>query len=42
MNWKNIIDGIGENDVLALFEYENTEDIADGCKRSYEYIKKFI
>ena len=42
MNWKGIIDGIGKSDVLALFEYENTEDIADGCKRSYDYIKKFI
>ena len=42
MDWKSIIDGIGKRDILALFEYENTEDIADGCKRSYDYIKNFI
>lgn len=42
MDWKKIIDGIGKSDVLALFEYENTEDVEDGCMRSYNYIKQFI
>ena len=42
MDWKKIIDGIGNNDVIALFEYENTEDVKEGCIRSYEYVKNFL
>jgi len=42
MDWKIILDGIGERDVIALFEYENTEDIESGALRSYNYIKQFI
>lgn len=42
MDWKTILNGIGERNIIALFEYENTEDIEKGCLRSYNYIKKFL
>lgn len=42
MDWRTILDGIGQRDIIALFEYENTEDIKEGCIRSYNHIKQFI
>ncbi len=39
MDWKVILDGIGNRDLVALFEYEIPDDIEDGIKRCYEYIK---
>lgn len=42
MDWKTILDGIGQRDIIALFEYENTWDIKEGCMRCYDYIKQFI
>ena len=42
MNWEAIIREIGKRDIIALFEYENTEDIKEGCVRCYNHIKQFI
>jgi len=42
MDWKSILSGIGKSDIIALFEYENTEDVESGCQKSYNYIKQFI
>ncbi|MBE7029861.1 MAG: sugar phosphate isomerase/epimerase [Ruminococcaceae bacterium] len=39
MDWKEILSGIGERDIIALFEYENTEDVEDGCRASMEFIQ---
>lgn len=40
MDWKPILNALKDFDGPALFEYENVEDVADGCKRCYEFIKK--
>lgn len=39
MDWSAILDAMSGFDGAALFEYENTEDIEDGSKRCYDYIK---
>ncbi|MCI5970379.1 MAG: sugar phosphate isomerase/epimerase family protein [Clostridia bacterium] len=42
MDWNKILKPLKDFDGPALFEYENTYDIADGCKRCYEFIKQKI
>ena len=42
MDWSALMKVLSDFEGPALFEYEKTEDIADGCSRSYDYIKKFI
>ena len=42
MDWKELLCGIGGCEKIALFEYENTEDVAEGCKRCYDFIKNTI
>ncbi len=42
MDWKRILKGIGDRDIIAVFEYENTEDIEDGCRRSYDFINGLL
>ena len=39
MDWKKILDGIGDRDLVAVFEYEIPDDIAEGIKRCYDYMK---
>lgn len=39
MDWKAIMEAMSDFDGVALFEYENTEDIEDGLKKCYDYIK---
>lgn len=39
MDWKAILAAMSDFSGVALFEYENTEDIADGLKKCYDYIK---
>ncbi len=40
MDWKKVLEPIKDFDGPVLFEYENTEDTADGCRRCYEFIKQ--
>lgn len=42
MKWKPIIDAMRDKDYPMLFEYENTEDIEQGLKKSYDYIKEMF
>lgn len=42
MNWTNILKPLENFEGPLLFEYENTEDIKDGLKRCYEFIKNKI
>ncbi len=42
MDWEAVLKGIGERDIITLFEYENTEDIKEGSIRSYDYIRQGI
>ncbi len=39
MDWKAILNGIGDRDMIALFEYEIPDDLEDGIKRCADYIK---
>lgn len=39
MDWKAILNGIGERDMIALFEYEIPDDLEEGIKRCADYIK---
>ncbi|MBO5007678.1 MAG: sugar phosphate isomerase/epimerase [Clostridia bacterium] len=38
MDWKAILDAMKDFEGVAVFEYENTEDITEGLKKSYDYI----
>lgn len=40
MNWEKILRGIGNKNIIAVFEYENTEDIEEGLEKCYDYIQK--
>ena len=40
MDWGKILGVMKDFDGICLFEYENTEDIEDGLKKSYDYIIK--
>lgn len=40
MDWTKVLKPIKDFDGPVLFEYENTEDVAQGCKRCYEFIKQ--
>lgn len=42
MNWKALIDAMENTDYPMLFEYENTEDIEQGIKKSFNYIKEMF
>ncbi len=39
MDWKAILNGIGDRDMIAVFEYEIPDDLEDGLNRCYNYIK---
>ncbi len=39
MDWKSLMSALADFDGPALIEYENTEDIEDGCRRSLEFLK---
>lgn len=39
MDWNAILDGIGDRDMIAVFEYEIPDDLEDGLNRCYNYIK---
>ena len=39
MDWKAILNGIGERNMIALFEYEIPDDLEEGIKRCADYIK---
>ena len=38
MDWKKILDGIGDRGLIAVFEYEIPDDIEDGIKRCADFI----
>ncbi|MBR2885968.1 MAG: sugar phosphate isomerase/epimerase [Clostridia bacterium] len=38
MDWNAILNGIGENDMIALFEYEIPDDLEDGLERCAKFI----
>lgn len=40
MKWDAILEAMKDFDGVALFEYENTEDVEEGLKKSYQYIKE--
>lgn len=42
MDWSAILDALADFDGPALFEYENVEDIEEGSKRCYDYIKGLL
>lgn len=42
MNWKELMDAMKDTDYPMLFEYENTEDIEQGLKKSFDYIKEML
>ena len=42
MNWKAILEEMRDFDGICMFEYENTEDIKEGLRKSYDYIKNAI
>ena len=42
MDWNAILNAMKDFDGICMFEYENTEDIKEGLKRSYEHIKKLL
>ena len=42
MDWNAVLTAMKDFDGICMFEYENTEDIADGLKKSYKYIKERI
>ncbi|MDD6736162.1 MAG: sugar phosphate isomerase/epimerase [Clostridiales bacterium] len=42
MDWKEILKSLADFDGPALFEYENVEDVAEGSKRCYDYIKSLL
>lgn len=42
MDWEPILFAMKGFEGAALFEYENTEDIEEGLKKSYQYIKERV
>lgn len=38
MDWMQILKGLSDCDKIALFEYENVDDVKDGCIRCFDYI----
>lgn len=42
MDWKAILDAMSDFEGIALFEYENVEDIKEGLVKSYDYIKSVM
>ena len=40
MDWERILTALNGYDGAALFEYENPEDVKEGTKRCYDYIKR--
>ena len=38
MDWRKILDGIGDRDLVAVFEYEIPDDIEDGINRCADFI----
>ncbi len=39
MDWKSLMSALADFNGPALIEYENTEDIEDGCRRSLDFLK---
>ena len=42
MDWKAILNVMKDFEGVAVFEYENVEDIKDGLLKCYNYIKERI
>ena len=42
MNWDKILKPLKNFNGPALFEYENTADVAEGCKKCFEFIQEKI
>lgn len=42
MDWKTVLASIKDFDGPALIEYENVEDIAEGCQRSLDFINNLL
>ena len=42
MNWNNILKSMADFKEAVLFEYENTEDVTEGLKKCYNYIKERV
>lgn len=42
MDWNKIMSGIGEREIIGVFEYENTEDIKEGSERCLEFMRNLI
>lgn len=41
MDWRTLLLAMADYDGPALIEYENVEDIEDGCRRSLQFLRKF-
>lgn len=41
MNWRKLLDVMSDYAEPALIEYENVEDIEDGCRRSLDFLQSF-
>ena len=41
MKWNDILGALGEFEGPVLMEYERTEDVEEGCRRSADFLKKF-
>lgn len=39
MDWNKIMDGIGNRDLIVVFEYEIPKDVEEGLNRCYDFIK---
>ncbi|OGV31625.1 MAG: hypothetical protein A2020_01835 [Lentisphaerae bacterium GWF2_45_14] len=42
MDWKALMSAVSEYQGPALIEYENMEDVEAGCRKSLEFLKKFL
>lgn len=42
IDWQKALAPIAHRSIPALFEYENTEDVAAGCRRCLKYISELI
>ena len=41
MDWGALLKAMADYDGPALIEYENVEDVEDGCRRSLQFLRKF-
>lgn len=42
MEWNNILSALKEFEGPVLMEYERTEDVEEGCRRSADFLGKFV